>query len=660
MDYWGTRPDGDPHTNGKKWGKKEFLDAAFGVHRTSESPRVGLGHWRGGGSAPDDFNLTPLLDALFGTEQRYAAWREDMKQARKRSRDRRDNRYTLDLPEAPPPGTVTWGIAKEGAVPRPTANFMGRDDELHVLVTALLSRPLPSIIIQGGPALGKTELTKAVAHHPRVVESFENRRWFVPLDSVRSADAMRDHIFLALGCDPTRGFGAPGMPSGPKLLILDNLDMPWSVADEGMAVEQLMSELGAIPDMAIIATFRGRHAVGGLRWLEHQLAPLSDSLSNDLFASVAGSWALEDKKLGDFVKAAGGVPLAVELIARRAHGCTSLAPLWEQWKKIGTQLAVRPGYALGRLTSLSHSIELSLDACDENSPEHRLFSLLGAFPYGFAPQDVDAILRDDAFEAMERLRKLGLTIDRLGILELLPPIREYASRACPPREQDRLSAVRYFMEIDLGIDPFLTIPSGNSHALSNIAASCHVSIQRFAGLGDFGSEADCYFKLGAIAASFFLFGESQPHFEAAFSLYGTAGNRSRQIECLFAIGLQKERSKKYPSAMYYYRKALDLCEVVENKVHLAYCYEAIGKLNILMEFYECSTKDEKDRFSTIELAEAARIFRHEQMYSNEYHCLLSMYRVECQRDNYDLAAEIMVAIELADRNEKFTNPIYLW
>src|SRR5207344_1979411 len=135
-----------------------------------------------------------------------------------------------------------------------------------------------------------------------------------------------------------------------------------------------------------------------------------------------------DPHLPLFRSALEGIPLAIELVARRAFGTTSLAELWNQWTKIGSDLAVHPDFDAGRLTSLPHSIELSLKSSRMTETAHRLFRLLGQLPAGIVAEDRDELLGPEGFRAEEALRRIGLAFLRGHRLDLLSPIRDHAQR----------------------------------------------------------------------------------------------------------------------------------------------------------------------------------------------------------------------------------------
>jgi len=227
--------------------------------------------------------------------------------------------------------------------------------------------------------------------------------------------------------------------------VLDNLETSWERA--GPPIEARLRDLLAIQGLALLASFRGQEAVGGARWtLRHRVDPLSDTDALTLFLDIADTIQPTDPDLPRFLQALGGVPLAICLTARRAAHHTTLAGLWADWVRLGPEVAVWAGTDPHRLTSVPHSIALSLQSSRMNPPAHRLFALLGQCPAGLAPADRIALLGTDATRAEEALIAVGLALHRADRLDLLPPVRDHARHTARPKGDDATSWCRHFLE----------------------------------------------------------------------------------------------------------------------------------------------------------------------------------------------------------------------
>jgi len=432
---WGTRPGGSTTVRADcAWEEADFIKLIFKGLNTSR-PKKTYEAWFGKGrcAAPGD-KFGPLIAAvLFNEEPQFATWEIELEEARQGSLGQNQNVKSINVEAAIAElETATLAVS---SIPQLTPHFIGRDATTDALAKALIQPTgTHAILVHGGPGMGKTELTKAVAGHPKVVAHFVERRWFIRLETATTAQAMKDAIIQQLGCDPKNGFdGAIDMLSGsPALLVLDNLETPWESIAERAATERMLADLAAVQGVALLASLRGQEWMKQPKWLSHPLLALSREDATALFAAIAGSWIREDQALDDFLTALGGLPLAIELVARRAYGRVSLAPLWAEWNRIGAELARHTDFAAGRLTSLPHSIELSLQSSRATPEALRLFSLLGCLPAGLSAQDLTALMADDAYAAEERLLALGLAVERPGRITLLPPIREHAARRYPP------------------------------------------------------------------------------------------------------------------------------------------------------------------------------------------------------------------------------------
>jgi tetratricopeptide (TPR) repeat protein len=354
------------------------------------------------------------------------------------------------------------GPAKPGSVPWPTEHFLGRDDDVAAVLEALLGDGSSAILLQGGPGIGKTSLTQAVAHHPDCVARFRDARIFVQLETATTAGAMGDAIVRALGGEPARGLEAAlaAWAGKPLLLILDNLETPWDPTPERLAVEEMLAALARAPDLTIMGSFRGVERVRGPAWtLTRQVLELAPHSAAELFDRIASWPASADPAFPNFRIALGGLPLAIELVARRAYGRTTLGGLWTEWSKLGADLATHPDFADGRLTSLPHSIELSLRGSRVTAAAWRLFRLLGQLPAGLCSEDRDALLGDSA-DGQDRLLRVGLALERADRVELLPPVREYAVRRHTP-DPDAVAWVEHFLELAGRRGKTITTPAGD-------------------------------------------------------------------------------------------------------------------------------------------------------------------------------------------------------
>ncbi|MGA0546837.1 tetratricopeptide repeat protein [Brevundimonas sp. VNH65] len=638
MDYWGTRPTGSTLVNGEPWGKKELRQAAFGNSSASESTRVGLGHWQGLGSAPNQSNGARIQDALFGKNLDFQIWAHDLEHARKNCQGAGNNRRTVEFPDPPPVPP------KFESIPNLAPRFMGRDGEVGALASALASAEGSiAILIQGGPGIGKTELTKAIARHAEVVERFGANRVFVRLEAAPTAVEMQEAVIRALGCDPQYGLRSAlnTLRDKQTLLVLDNLETPWEPPSEREATKATLADLGAA-GLSVLASFRGREVVGGLRWAhDPEIEPLSGALAAALFTDIAGQEVLGDPYLDRFVEALGGIPLAIDLVARQAHAVKDLVLLWTEWERIGDELAKDPDFGEDRLTSLPRSIALSLASVrmgEAGDASYRLFSLLGCLPAGLASSDCTALIGEDAFNARGRLLRVGLAIQRGDRIDLLPPIREHARRNRKPTGADRERWVEHFIAAIEGLSSGGIAPGDRNRIFEislefrNIEAAIFHKIT-----------TDKIFESPDILLEFLslvnAIGGNTIVFITAADIFGDHGDVELRTFCLQAHGEISLYHLDYESAMRAYVEAINGYQQSGDRLGEANCLSGIGDVLACTNNLDSAISYYND---------AIEVFRSESNLAGEAKCTCRLGYVEyllgnlsAAERNYSLSLQIL-------------------
>lgn len=404
------------------WTEAAFAELIDGGVVLASSAHKNLRNWKAGGlpdPKKDAHRITNIFREFFGKSRKLLPWKNDLEKALERSREEQAARI------------ARRHIGQPVTVPAQAAHFVGRDRDCDKLVAAILSPENASILVQGGPGMGKTELTKAVAHHNSVTERFGDRRWFVALDAVKDATGLLEAISRALGTDASLGMKGivAKLRAAPSLIILDNVETPWEPVESRDEVEHRLAELAAMPGLALMASMRGSEIIQRVAWAQiHEVQALSPSVASKLFIDISHHKDATDAYFRKFVKAIDGLPLAIMLVALRAHGHSNLKKLWLEWERIGTQLVKRPGFDPNRHNSLDASITLSLNSPRLTEQSRRLFAILGRVPNGLSDEDRDEVAGVGSLALEESLRWVGLAIERDDRLNLLPPIREFASR----------------------------------------------------------------------------------------------------------------------------------------------------------------------------------------------------------------------------------------
>ena len=205
----------------------------------------------------------------------------------------------------------------------------------------------------------------------------------------------------------------------------------------------------ALTNRELLASLRGTVPPRGLSWT-HNSPPLEALRGTDarsLFLGIATNITHADPDLSPFLRELGGVPLAIELIAYRATAHSSLHDLWREWVRRGIEIAIDPDVPPGRLTSVERSIDLSLRSRRIREEGRRLFSILGRLPGGISSADCEIILGVDLMDANEQILKTGLAFHHNGRIDLLPPIRDFASRRHAPSVEDLNVGRRHYLNL---------------------------------------------------------------------------------------------------------------------------------------------------------------------------------------------------------------------
>jgi predicted ATPase/DNA-binding CsgD family transcriptional regulator len=310
------------------------------------------------------------------------------------------------------------------AIPIPMTPLIGRDFEL-IDVEVLLRRSETRLVTITGPGgVGKTRLALQLAQSLR--GAFPDGLWYVPLESIRSAELVIPTLAQAVGVADD-GSGDPGealaaaLGSGDCLFILDNVEQ---VAEASPLLGTLLQRCAGLK---MLVTSRTSLGIPGER--EYPLSPLlvpgDDGDMAALMAAPAIAlfverarevdprFALTDENAGAvraICQRLDGLPLAIELAAARIKVLTPAALL----DRLGNRLQVltsRNRNLPERQQTMRGAIAWSYELL---SPvDQRLFRLLSVFNGGFDLPALEAVVGHldveappDAFELLDQITSL--------------------------------------------------------------------------------------------------------------------------------------------------------------------------------------------------------------------------------------------------------------
>ena len=514
----------------------------------------------------------------------------------------------------------------------PLPPLVGRDSELLSIAIALTSAENPiSVAVIGHAGIGKTSLTLAVLHNAKVVERYGNRRFFVRLETADTAEAMRAMIVAGVGLNPAQAKFADALAFLPEhgraLIVLDNLETPWIA--EPQAVEEDLQRLSQVAGLTLLASLRGTDRPDSVDWLQMEpLAPLARADARRLFLRIAHRVKQDDPHLDPLIDALGGLPLAITLVARQAAPGTSLKLVWEEYQRIGADLACDPrarGKPTGRLAALTASIELSL--AHTEMPARRLFGLLGQTPAGMSDEDLVSLLGEEALPAVRQLQAVGLAQEWPGRIDLLPPVRDHARRHHQAVGDDA-RWFRHYLSLAEEHTPKFTSDRGAealnrlAPELPNIEASIRDAIacgevpiaikslegfgrtlinsgqgspfvleelaQACAAGGDIANEARCVTWGGHVAYFRSLFDDANSHFLRARDLFRRSGQRRGEAQCVQRLGDIANTCMDYVTAGTHFKEALELYRSEGATRGEAWCLYSLGSVAYYRSDYDTS------------------------------------------------------------------------
>ncbi len=242
---------------------------------------------------------------------------------------------------------------------------------------------------------------------------------------------------------------AASCADSPLLLLLDDAD---AVVGPLAAVVRVC--LDASPSLHVLVTSREALGIAGEQ--RSEIGPLDAASARKLFEANAagGAWSVDD--LSSLVEQLDGLPLAIELAARRSllvPPADLLAKIDDRFRLLKTD---RRDVAARHVT-LSATIEWSVTRLDVD--EARAFAASGVFAGAFALEAFEAVvaadLEADPVDVAEVLLRKSLfsAIEEDGVVRLtmLRSVRAFARKqldAIAPDERDALALrhARFYVE----------------------------------------------------------------------------------------------------------------------------------------------------------------------------------------------------------------------
>ncbi|KAJ6473036.1 hypothetical protein C8R45DRAFT_1077774 [Mycena sanguinolenta] len=330
--------------------------------------------------------------------------------------------------------------------------FYGRESEVTQIVQ-MLSQQCARIAILGPGGIGKTNLARAVLHHPAVAAKYEDQ-FFVSCESATTSVEIAGFIGAHLGLKPGKDLTKSVLHSLAKksicLLVLDNLETTWEPLESRSGTEDLLSSLTDIAHLALMVTMRGAEHPAKVRWTRPflpALAPLSLEAAQQMFIEIADDYH-EPKDVDQLLKFTDNMPLAVDLMAHlvASEGCSPVLA------RLETKKTSVLSEGSDRRSNLDISIALSLSSprITAQSGAMDLLRLLSILPDGLS--DLELIQSNLVIPNIHACKSvlLGTSLaylDNKKRLKSLVPIREYLQHFHPVLSSIVMPLQQYFQSL---------------------------------------------------------------------------------------------------------------------------------------------------------------------------------------------------------------------
>jgi tetratricopeptide (TPR) repeat protein len=298
------------------------------------------------------------------------------------------------------------------------------------------------VAVVGESGLGKTVSCAAAINTVPVRRQHDRRRYWIDLEGVNDETEAEVKVAEQVGTE-TLDEAILSLGSSPSVLVIDHLE--GFMGDDLAAADAFITRLGAVGGRSsIVLVAQGRPS-----WPESvrtvlEPPPLTVPEADQLFGLHAPSHATDERRF-PLVESFGGLPRAIELVARTAS-LSDLPPLLAHLPLS----EIKVGAGRTRETSLAVAVEVVLHAPIIGQEERRLLEELCLFPAGIAQNDFAVIWHSLPLAklAAHRLYQAGLVRSFGAGVSVVPVVKRYIAET-PDIADDFGSVQRRFVDLAL-------------------------------------------------------------------------------------------------------------------------------------------------------------------------------------------------------------------
>ncbi|THV04668.1 TPR-like protein [Dendrothele bispora CBS 962.96] len=329
------------------------------------------------------------------------------------------------------------------ATPAVPIVFKGRGELVEQGVTVLCQQGPRFLAILGAGGMGKTSLALHIMNSALVKKKFAGRFYFIPCELFKDADSLIQgliHVMkLTLHENQSKNevlFDHLQAAHDDLLIIFDNFETPWNHSGSKMGVKYLIEKIAQYNVVSLIVTMRGSGGPSDIPWKKlggkSGIPTLSPDAAKEAFKAFASdnlqNMGNYESEIDSLMNQLEYVPLAIRLSAQHVKR-VSMKVLMRMWKTHKTSMLNEDGRELDRLTSVSFSIDLSIEVFRIRGNALRLLSAIAFLPDGVPmwSEHLGDIFMDKKEWDLEvsTLLDSSLIYDQYEGIKMLAPVREH-------------------------------------------------------------------------------------------------------------------------------------------------------------------------------------------------------------------------------------------